>query len=228
MKNFKQRKKIRGFTLVEVMTSLVIMTILITIASGVIITTFNIFARNTMFRVAQNEGNNVYNFLYDHISYSTSLKIGKYADITNEGISLTPDFNVTVLDEKFVGQVKEGSAADSPYFEGVVLNSNKKGITLYRKGMDKADGSQELVYIFGNQSGETPAAMECTVSFAYDSSKSDRVTCTVQIERDSEVFYSKTGEIPLYNYEYGLKDRMSVSSCNSSDSNTYIIYTYLQ
>lgn len=219
MKNFKKRKKIRGFTLVEVMTSLVIMTILITIASGVIITTFNIFARNTMFRVAQNEGNNVYNFLYDHISYSTSLKIGKYADITNEGISFPPDYNVTVQGDKFG---PADSSVSSQYFEGVVLNGNRKSMTLYRKGMDIP------VYFFGDESGETPAAMECAVSFAYDPSKSDKVTCTVEIQRDGEVFYSKTGEIPLYNYEYGLKDRMSVTDCTNSSSNTYVIYTYLQ
>ena len=57
----KKKKKRRGFSLVEVMTSLVIMVILIAIASGVIITTFNIFGRNALFRAAQNNGNNVYN-----------------------------------------------------------------------------------------------------------------------------------------------------------------------
>ena len=52
MKNRSEKKKLKGFTLVEVMTSLVIMTILISVASGVIIVTFDIFGRSALKRAA--------------------------------------------------------------------------------------------------------------------------------------------------------------------------------
>ncbi|MBR6837730.1 MAG: prepilin-type N-terminal cleavage/methylation domain-containing protein, partial [Oscillospiraceae bacterium] len=84
MKSRPEKKKFKGFTLVEVMTSLVIMTILISVASGVIIVTFDIFGRSALKRAAQDNGNNVYNYIYDHLSYATALKIDQTVDINNK------------------------------------------------------------------------------------------------------------------------------------------------
>ena len=84
MKSVLKKNRFKGFTLVEVMTSLVIMTILIAVASGVIIVTFDIFGRSAVRRAAQNNGNNVYNYIYDHLSYATALKIDQTVDINNK------------------------------------------------------------------------------------------------------------------------------------------------
>lgn len=229
MKKVKKRKIFRGFTLVEVMTSLVIMTILITIASGVIITTFNIFARNTMFRVAQNEGNNVYSFLYDHISCASSLKIGTSADINYKGTDsdtwntlLTGFGDIVDAETDEYGTVSPDKITQ--YYEGVEIKSSHKSVNLLRKDINTCFD------IFGDTSAEpsTPSAMDCFVSFETYNLGDSVVKCTVEIKRDDEVYYTKSGSIPLYNINHGLENRIFVTECSNENSDLKIIYTYLQ
>lgn len=219
----KKKNKLRGFSLVEVMTSLVIMVILIAIASGVIITTFNIFGRNALFRAAQNNGNNVYNFIYDHLSYATALKIDKTVDInTKDSLSFIDEDDLKVT-------VSEGSETVEilPYFERMEIMD--KSMSLMRKSVS------EKVQIFGENT--VMNGCSCIVSFEQypvtdptDNSKTikpDTISFKVEIVRDGEVFYSRKGNIPILNKS--AKDHIIITDNISTENNNKInmLYTYI-
>ena len=219
----KKKKKLRGFSLVEVMTSLVIMVILIAIASGVIITTFNIFGRNALFRAAQNNGNNVYNFIYDHMSYATALKIDKTVDInTKDSLSFIDEDDLKIT-------VSEGSETVEiiPYFERMEITD--KSMSLMRKSISTP------VNILGGNT--VMNGCSCIVSFEQypvtdptDNSKTikpDTISFKVEIVRDDEVFYSRQGSIPILNKS--AKDHIIITDNISTENNNKInmLYTYI-
>ena len=219
----KKKNKLRGFSLVEVMTSLVIMVILIAIASGVIITTFNIFGRNALFRAAQNNGNNVYNFIYDHLSYATALKIDKTVDInTKESLSFIDEDDLKIT-------VSEGSETVEiiPYFERMEITD--KSMSLMRKSISTP------VNILGGNT--VMNGCSCIVSFEQypvtdptDNSKTikpDTISFKVEIVRDGEVFYSRKGNIPILNKS--AKDHIIITDNISTENNNKInmLYTYI-
>ncbi|MDO5149299.1 MAG: PilW family protein [Oscillospiraceae bacterium] len=222
----KKKNKLRGFTLVEVMTSLVIMVILIAIASGVIITTFNIFGRNALFRAAQNNGNNVYNFIYDHLSYVTALKIDETVDInTKDSLSFIDkdDLKVTVA---------EGSETVEiiPYYEKMKIGS--ESMILQRKNIT------EPFYIYGNKSNENSMnGCVCTVTFSKYEIKTDpdnpdikiypdTIEFAVEISRYGETYYSRSGSIPILNET--AKSHIYIPNEISCKTNEFeILYTYL-
>lgn len=219
----KKKNKLRGFSLVEVMTSLVIMVILIAIASGVIITTFNIFGRNALFRAAQNNGNNVYNFIYDHLSYATALKIDKTVDInTKDSLSFIDEDDLKVT-------VSEGSETVEilPYFERMEITD--KSMSLMRKSISTP------VNILGGNT--VMNGCSCIVSFEQypvtdptDNSKTikpDTISFKVEIVRDDEVFYSRQGNIPILNKS--AKDHIIITDNISTENNNKInmLYTYI-
>ncbi len=226
----KKKSRLRGFTLVETMTSLVIMVILIAIASGVIITTFNIFGKNALFRAAQNEGNNVYNFLYNNISYATGLKIGKSDDIYyDENSSLVRGFDEILKKdkyEKFTDSNDNEIIKDSiqQYYEVIKISeSNKKGVvSLNRKNVNTK------LYLFGSKDG-TPYNFDCKISFAKKSE--NMLNCTVTIGREEEIFYEKSGNIPLYN-EKEISGNFFINgeedAISNQNNDIVIIYTYIQ
>lgn len=211
----KKRNKLRGFTLVEVMTSLVIMVILIAIASGVIITTFNIFGRNALFRAAQNEGNNVYNFLYDNISYATGLKISNIDDINYEEDSYYEKVYIENEANKGCISLKRktvdskvnifGDSGDTPY--------NFKCEVKFNKIEDKKNENPENKIYLKNMIG-----------------------CTVIIKRDNEILYEKNGLIPLYNESKISEENSLKLTINDSDTTEIsnitnkitVFYTYIQ
>ena len=219
----KKKKKLRGFSLVEVMTSLVIMVILIAIASGVIITTFNIFGRNALFRAAQNNGNNVYNFIYDHLSYATALKIDKTVDInTKDSLSFIDEDDLKIT-------VSEGSETVEiiPYFERMEITD--ESMSLMRKSISTP------VNILGGNT--VMNGCSCIVSFEQypvtdptDNSKTikpDTISFKVEIVRDGEVFYSRKGNIPILNKS--AKDHIIITDNISTENNNKInmLYTYI-
>lgn len=219
----KKKNKLRGFSLVEVMTSLVIMVILIAIASGVIITTFNIFGRNALFRAAQNNGNNVYNFIYDHLSYATALKIDKSVDInTKNGLSF-----IDVDDLKITGTEGSETVEIIPYYERMEITD--KSMSLMRKAISTP------VNILGGNT--VMNGCSCIVSFEQypvtdptDNSKTikpDTISFKVEIVRDDEVFYSRQGSIPILNKS--AKDHIIITDNISTENNNKInmLYTYI-
>lgn len=212
-------KKLKGFTLVEVMTSLVILSIMIVIASSVIITTFNIFGKNSVMRAAQNEGNNIYNFLYERLSYSTYLKINSSVDINSIGDN---------------------------YYEEIVISGLDTGnghISLKRKNMEGV-----AVDIFGTPE-KTPYNFKCEVVLSEETEKDnegnditeegrklyrkDIINCTVRIIRDNETLYEKNGFIPLYNgsKSYVIQIGEETSEQHETDNSLdrlKIFYEYIQ
>lgn len=179
-----KRKKLKGFTLVEVMTSLVILSIMIVIASSVIITTFNIFGKNSVMRAAQNEGNNIYNFLYERLSYSTYLKINSSVDVNSIGDNYYEEIIISKLDDNGHISLKRknmernivdifGTSEKTPYnfkCEVVLSEENEKD----NEGNDITEEEKKLY-------------------------RKDIINCTVRIKRDDETLYEKNGFIPLYN-----------------------------
>lgn len=230
----KKKKKLRGFSLVEVMTSLVIMVILIAIASGVIITTFNIFGRNALFRAAQNNGNNVYNFIYDHLSYATALKIDKTVDInTKNGLSFIDE-----KDLKITGTEGSETVEIRPYYEKMKIGS--ESMILQRKNI------KNPFYIYGNESEidgkktkiNTMNGCVCTVTFSKYEIKTDpdnpdikiypdTIEFAVEISRFGETYYLREGKIPVLNET--AKSHIYIPNEISCKTNEFeILYTYLQ
>ena len=218
----KKKNKLRGFSLVEVMTSLVIMVILIAIASGVIITTFNIFGRNALFRAAQNNGNNVYNFIYDHLSYATALKIDETVDInTKNGLSFIDEDDL-----KITGTEGSETVEIIPYYERI--NIKKDSMSLTRKSISTP------VNILGGNTEMNGCS--CIVSFEQypitdptDNSKTikpDTISFKVEIVRDDEVFYSRQGSIPILNKS--AKDHIVITkNISTKDKTINMLYTYI-
>ena len=218
----KKKKKLRGFSLVEVMTSLVIMVILIAIASGVIITTFNIFGRNALFRAAQNNGNNVYNFIYDHLSYATALKIDETVDInTKNGLSFIDEDDL-----KITGTEGSETVEIIPYYERI--NIKKDSMSLTRKSI-----STPVKILGGNT---VMNGCSCIVSFEQypitdptDNSKTikpDTISFKVEIVRNDEVSYSRQGSIPILNKS--AKDHIVITkNISTKDKTINMLYTYI-
>lgn len=218
----KKKNKLRGFSLVEVMTSLVIMVILIAIASGVIITTFNIFGRNALFRAAQNNGNNVYNFIYDHLSYATALKIDETVDInTKNGLSFIDEDDL-----KITGTEGSETVEIIPYYERI--NITKDSMSLTRKSISTP------VNILGGNT--VMNGCSCIVSFEQypitdptDNSKTikpDTISFKVEIVRDDEVFYSRQGSIPILNKS--AKDHIVITkNISTKDKTINMLYIYI-
>ncbi len=73
----KKNKNKNGFTLVEVTVALVVFAILVTVASGIIISGGNIFATNTNRVNASRISNSVYNILNDRLSFATRIDFTK-------------------------------------------------------------------------------------------------------------------------------------------------------
>ena len=240
MKNKPVKKKFRGFTLVEVMTSLVIMTILIAVASGVIIVTFDIFARSAIKRAAQNNGNNVYNYIYDHLSYATSLEIDRTVDINIEGAKAFVSDEET---RKLIGEEKFKENADAAdeekkyevntYFEQLTAYP-LSGATADCMKLTRKDVNKE-VFIYGKQDEEdsskivnTMNGCDCIIKFdKYDNAaKPDTIGFSVTLKRDDEIFYDRKGSIPILNEE--LKEHISIADDISNETgNINLFYTYI-
>ncbi|MCD7727416.1 MAG: prepilin-type N-terminal cleavage/methylation domain-containing protein [Ruminococcus sp.] len=67
----------KGFTLVEVTVALAVFAILVTLASGIIISGSNIFARNTNRISASETADSVYDILNERLSFATSIDLTK-------------------------------------------------------------------------------------------------------------------------------------------------------
>lgn len=239
MKAASKKNRFKGFTLVEVMTSLVIMTILIAVASGVIIVTFDIFGRSAVRRAAQNNGNNVYNYIYDHLSYATALKIDQTVDINNKEnmVSVMTELGYTDSDiEDVITELTndKGEVINTdikPYYEKI--KAGRKQMSVMRKGINADD-----VYIYGKkESGEgtgtnehafksTMNGCDCVVAFKKYVIGADTIEFSVTIEREDEVFYEKSGSIPILNEK--LKDHIDIGDDISDNiGNIEIFYTYI-
>lgn len=240
MKKSETKNRLKGFTLVETMTSLVILVILIGVASGVIITTFNIFGKNTVMRMAQSHGNTVYEYLYDHISYATALKIDENVDINNkDSLSSFIPSDLLNNDDSEDGLIK-------PYYERITVNS--EWMSLERKTVDVP------VLIYGEKTDADASAgtaptpgislngCECSVKFNYTpvlkdgkNIYPDTIGLEVTISRDGETLYFRSGNIPILNESarehIDIQDGINnggQNGINNSYDEFQIFYTYIE
>lgn len=70
-------KNSKGFTLVETTMTLFLITIVIAVSSGIIISVGNLFSKNTMVKNAQMVANTVYNLTEEKLKYATSFATGE-------------------------------------------------------------------------------------------------------------------------------------------------------
>lgn len=70
-------KNSKGFTLVETTMTLFLITIVIAVSSGIIISVGNLFSKNTMVKNAQMVANTVYNLTEEKIKYATAFATGE-------------------------------------------------------------------------------------------------------------------------------------------------------
>lgn len=245
MKSKSAKKKFRGFTLVEVMTSLVIMTILISVASGVIIVTFDIFGRSALKRAAQDNGNNVYNYIYDHLSYATYLEIGESVDINIKGAKAfvsDEEYRKRIGEEKFIendGADEDEKYEIGKYFEQLTVypasvSNPSSGIISDCMKLKRKDVNTE-VFVYGKQDENdsskiinTMNGCDCIISFdKYDNdTKPDTIGFSVTIKRDDEIFYERDGSIPILNKE--LKDHIYINKkIDNEMGQIKIFYTYI-
>lgn len=75
MINMRKIHPVKGFTLVEVMVSLVIVSILIAMSSVMIIASLNMLGKNAQIRDAQNNANSVYNLIEKKLEYAVEVNI---------------------------------------------------------------------------------------------------------------------------------------------------------
>ena len=100
-----KKRRLSGLTLVEVMVSLVIIVILISISSVVMITGMNVFSENAVMCAAQDDGNNIYNFIADKLSYANEI---------------------------IISSEESEMSGDYPYSETIIIDKNH--MALKRKG----------------------------------------------------------------------------------------------
>lgn len=168
------KKRLKGFTLTEVMVSLVILTIVVTISSTMIISSLNLLLKNAFIRDAQNNGNEIYRLLEDKIRYSQHFRI-----ISNEE-------SAEILAE-------EGLVAS--YTETIEISEDSMKINsknIYdEKQLKNADC---LIRLKQN----TPADIQLTV----------------ELKRDDELIYSKSGSVTLENADVEGKNKLGKDVSN--------------
>ena len=70
----KKTKNLKGFTLVEEVVSLFILSILILVASGMMIAAMRVYSVNVKTQSAQNKGQYVYDLLDDKLTYASGIQ----------------------------------------------------------------------------------------------------------------------------------------------------------
>jgi len=162
------KKRLKGFTLTEVMVSLVILTIVVTISSTMIISSLNLLLKNAFIRDAQNNGNEIYQLLEDKLRYSQHFRI-----ISDE--------------ESEESLAEEGLVAS--YTETIEISKDSMRINskdIYdKKQLKNAD-------CFIRLKQNTP----------------DNIQLTVELKREDELIYSKSGNVTLENADVEGKNRL--------------------
>ena len=116
----KKSKNLKGFTLVEEVVSLFILSILILVASGMMISAMRVYSVNVKTQSAQNKGQYVYDLLSNKLTYSSGLQYE-----TNGVFEPT---NATYYEDREV----KGVFDESEIYQEIAVDKN--GITKGFKG----------------------------------------------------------------------------------------------
>lgn len=84
MKRFHRLKKNKGFTLAEMMMSLLLLSIIIVLSAGIIIMSGNIFAKDVVLSDIQTEADNLCRTVADRIRCANSFEFGQNVNSTGD------------------------------------------------------------------------------------------------------------------------------------------------
>lgn len=158
------KKRLKGFTLTEVMVSLVILTIVVTISSTMIISSLNLLLKNAFIRDAQNNGNEIYQLLEDKLRYAQQFKV------------IIQDDEDSLISASYTETIEIDG-------EGMKINSK----SIYdKKQLKNAD---------------------CCIRLMQKDTLRD-IQLTVELKRDNELIYSKSGNVTLENADVEGKNKM--------------------
>lgn len=197
----KVNKNTGGFTLVEVTVALAVFAILVTVASGIIISGGNIFGRNTNRVKASETANNVYSILNDRLSFATKIDLTKDAFSPDSGgysecIKITKKgTDVDLSDERVLIMRENGSQFDG------VCDTGAYDVTVT---FDKIKKTKD-------ENVKNKMTLLCM---------------TINVYSDGETLYSKEVSIELLNHECeitGLDEKPS-----NEDKDLFINYTLAQ
>lgn len=195
----KINKNANGFTLVEVTVALAVFAILVTVASGIIISGGNIFARNTSRVKASETASGVYSAINDRLAFAEKI------DLTKDEFS--PDGSGY---SECIKIIKSGTSADSSDERVSIRREN--GSAFYG-ACDT--GAYDVTVTFDSVKKTENGKNNMTLLYL-----------TVNVYSDGELLYSKEAAIELLNHECEITGLDSKPS--NEDKDLYINYSLAQ
>lgn len=125
----KKTKNLKGFTLVEEVVSLFILSILILVASGMMISAMRVYSVNVKTQSAQNKGQYVYDLLDEKLTYASGIQYQKIGE--NETFNPPNETDFTNGEEKNVfDETNEVCQSITVKKDGITnsINNNSKTI----------------------------------------------------------------------------------------------------
>ncbi|MCD8328215.1 MAG: prepilin-type N-terminal cleavage/methylation domain-containing protein [Ruminococcus sp.] len=188
----------KGFTLVEVTVALAVFAILVTLASGIIISGSNIFARNTNRVSASETADSVYDILNERLSFATSI------DLTKDEFSPDGDgYNECIKLEK------KGSSS-----------SGDERVSIRRENSSDFDGVCETGDF------DVLLSLEGVTKTTNGKNNMTLLNVKISIYSDDELMYTKDASIELLNSACEITGIDSTPSNEVSD--LYINYSLAQ
>ncbi len=166
---FKLRYDKRGMTLIEMIISLVILSILMTSTMGMIISSNNIFVSTSQAALDRMVGNSVYSTLESMLKYSTSLTISATPKTTNKQQSIM----ISVSD-----------------------NDTTSGKLMYREKADDDGNASEYISLYSDSFYNSRTVKYRIVETGKDQR---HVDMTVEVYRDGKCVFSKDAVIKCLN-----------------------------
>ena len=210
----KKSKNLKGFTLVEEVVSLFILSILILVASGMMISAMRVYSVNVKTQSAQNKGQYVYDLLSNKLTYSSGLQY--------EANGVFEPTNATYYKDREV----KGVFDESEVYQEIAVDKN--GITKGFKGETatervefapydvevslKAENTATSESVAPSESpSEAPPANSSAVSSSKTTTGTTctgesiskymlKLTVTVKDKKGREI-YERSGSISVMNYE---------------------------
>lgn len=218
------KKSLKGFTMTEVLVTLVILSLIITLSSGMIMMSTNLVLKNAQLVNAQNQGISVYGDIERRIKYADKLLI---TDKTEE-IDFYDACNTKSNEEKFlingnimVKNLKYDVNGNFPA-PFVPAESFFSFFSINEELLNNKDTSF-VVY-----NTETLKNQTCSVSIKKESD--DHVRLSVKLYYRGELKYERTGSIKLLNVseENSVLDFISKDNTDEIKGNMYIKSEFLK
>lgn len=187
------KKSLKGFTLTEVLVTLVILGFIITLSSGMIIMSTNLVLKDAQLVNAQNQGISVFTDIEKRIKYADKLLVTDKTDEIDfeEACSTkTNEEKILIYDNVMVKNLKYEKNGDFPV-PFVQADSFAEFFSLN----DELLNQKDTPYVVYNP--EILKNEICSVSLKKENR--DHIILSVQIFLKGELKYERTGRIKLIN-----------------------------